>query len=123
MPSIRVASFGFPRVLEPLIGPESNTAILIGALQNPENFGPNGVVKCPVVFLEPVQTILTGSLVNPNGTLNADMFFAGNSKVPLTASEAAELAAFINAGGIVFVAGDSDPGEGLSYIHYFLHSK
>lgn len=115
MPSIRVASFGSPRVLEPLIGPESNTAILIGALQNPENFGPNGIVKCPIVFLDPVQTILPGSLVNQNGTLNSDIFFAGNSKVPLTPSEAAELAAFINAGGIVFIAGDSDPGEGISY--------
>lgn len=115
MPSIRVASFGAPRVLEPLIGPGSHTTILVGALQNPENFGPNGIVKCPIVFLEPVQTILPGSLVNPDGTLNADVFFAGNSKVSLTLSEAAELAAFINAGGIVFVAGDSDPGEGISY--------
>jgi hypothetical protein len=115
MPSIRVASFGVPRVIEPLIGPGSHTTRLVGALQNPENFGPNGIVKCPVVFQNPVATILPGFLVNPDGTLNADIFFGGNSIVSLTASEAAELAAFINAGGIVFVNGDSGASEGVSY--------
>lgn len=115
MPSIIVASFGSPRAIDPLIGFGSRTATLVGALQNPENFGPDGIVKCPIVFLDPVQTILPGSLVNPDATLNANVFFAGNSTVLLTAPEAAELAAFINAGGIVFVGSNSDPGEGVSY--------
>lgn len=115
MPSVRVASFGATRAIDPLIGPLSRTETLVEALQNPENFGLSGIVKCPILFLDPVQTILPGSLVNLDSTLNADVFFGGNSSVPLTASEAAELAAFINAGGIVFVGSNSGADEGVSY--------
>lgn len=115
MPSIRVASFGSPRAVDPLIGPESRTEILVGALQNPDNFGPGGTVSCPVEILDPIQTILPGSLVNPDNTLNADVFFGGNILGPLTAAEATELAAFINAGGIAYVGSNSGPGEGVSF--------
>lgn len=115
MPSIRVASFGSPRAVDPLIGSGSRTEILVGALQNPDNFGPNGIVSCPIEILDPVQTILPGSLVNPNSTLNADVFFGGNILEPLTATESTELAAFLNAGGIVYVGSNSIPGEGLSF--------
>lgn len=115
MPSIRVASFGSPRAEDPLIGPGSRTQILIEALQNPDNFGPTGNVKCPIEILDPVQIILPGSLVNPSNTLNADVFFGGNILNPLTASESTELAAFINAGGIVYAGSNSTPGEGVSF--------
>jgi hypothetical protein len=40
---------------------------------------------------------------------------------PHTALEAAELAAFIKAGSIVYVSGDSGKGEEINYNHLILH--
>lgn len=122
MALIRVASYTTPKVDSPLLDPAGDpipgdlgTTTLVNALTNPDNFGPGGIVECSVQFLPPVETVLPGSLVNPNGTLNAEAFFGGRGSVTITAQEAAELAAFINAGGVVYISGNSGVNQGPNY--------
>lgn len=121
MPSIRVSGFTDPRSRSPLVDSNGNpvpgglgSSTLFNALVNPSNFGPTGIVPCPIVFLPFVTEVLPNSLVDPNGNLLVDLFFGGLNETPLSASEAAELAAFVNAGGILYISGNSS-GEGLSY--------
>jgi hypothetical protein len=87
---------------------------LFNALVNPNNFGPTGIVPCPIEFLPFVTEILPNSLVTPSGSRLVDVFFGALNEVTLSASEAAELAAFVNAGGVLYISGNSQ-GEGLSY--------
>lgn len=122
MADIRVSGYTSPRARIPLLDPSGNptigflgTTILVNALTDPNNFGPGGVVLCPVTFLPFVQTVETGSLVDSSGNLKVDLFFSGVTGQTLSPSEAAELAAFVNAGGILFLGADTASNEGLSY--------
>lgn len=122
MASIRVSGYTSPRSRIPLLDPSGNatigflgTSILVSALLDPNNFGTEGVVPCPVTFLPFVQTVEAGSLVDSSGNLNVDLFFTGVTGQTLSPVEAAELAAFVNAGGILFLGGDSGVNEGQSY--------
>jgi hypothetical protein len=87
-----------------------NIETLYAALLNPTNFGPTGTIKCGLQ-MQYVNAIAPGSLIS-GGVRQADVFFGaeinGLQPVPLTVSEANELAAFINAGGIAYLAGDRD---------------
>ncbi len=74
------------------------------ALLDPENFGEGGAVGCSISFQPFVSTVSSGSLVS-NGQRRTDFFFAGLSNSDLTPEEANELASFIRAGGIVYIAG------------------
>lgn len=122
MASIRVSGYTSPRSRLPLLDPSGNapigflgTSILVNALLDPNNFGTGGVMPCPVTFLPFVQTVETGSLVDSNGSLKVDLFFTGITGQTLSPVEAAELAAFVNAGGILYLGGDSGVNEGQSY--------
>lgn len=121
MPSIRVSGFTTPRARDPLVDPNGNpssgmlgASTLYNALVDPNNFGPSGIVPCPIEFLPFVTEILPNSLVDPNGNLLVDVFFGALNETPLSAGEAAELAAFVNAGGILYISGNSS-GEGLNF--------
>lgn len=122
MADIRVSGYTSPRARLPLLDPSGNptigflgTTILVNALLDPNNFGTGGVVPCPVTFLPFVQTVETGSLVDSNGNLKVDLFFIGITGQTLSPIEADELAAFVNAGGILYLGGDSGVNEGQSY--------
>ena len=88
---------------------------------DPANFGPEGVSKC-APGITYVNAIPTGSLVN-GGVRQADVFFGNminaNSPVPLSPSEATELAAFLNAGGVVYISGDGH-GQGTPWNPLFV---
>ena len=98
-----------------------NITRVYAALMNPANFGPEGVIKC-APGISYVNAIPTGSLVN-GGVRQADVFFGNminpNSPVPLSASEAAELVAFLNAGGVVYISGDGH-GQGTPWNPLFV---
>jgi uncharacterized repeat protein (TIGR01451 family) len=98
-----------------------NITRVYAALMNPANFGPEGVSKC-APGISYVNAIPTGSLVS-GGVRQADVFFGNminpNSPVPLSASEAAELVAFLNAGGIVYISGDGH-GQGTPWNPLFV---
>jgi hypothetical protein len=118
---LRISGFHEGRNRAPLVntggvaptGPLGSSRI-VSALQDGSQFGPSGTVACPAQLLPFVQTIETGSLVNGGGRL-VDVFFAGLTATALTSAEAAELAAFLNAGGVVYISGNSNPTEGSSY--------
>ncbi len=86
-------------------------------LRNPANFGHGGIAKCdPEISY--VSAITGGSLVS-GGVRQADVFFGNmidpnDPVVPLSADEATELASFINAGGVVYIAGDHN-GQGKTW--------
>jgi hypothetical protein len=122
---LRISGFHEGRNRAPLIDSEGNpfanpdfpslgATTLVAALQNGSNFGPAGTVECPVQFQPFVQSIATGSLVS-EGTRLVDVFFAGLTGTTLTTAEATELAAFLNAGGVVYISGNSGANEGPSY--------
>lgn len=119
--AIRISGFADPRNRAPLIDASGNaptgtlgSSQLVSALNNPAKFGPSGVVACSVDMQPFVQTIATGSLVS-GGSRLVDVFFAGLTATTLTTAEASELAAFVNAGGILYITGNSAANEGPSY--------
>jgi hypothetical protein len=79
------------------------------------NFGYGGTVPSPVVFLDFVSTIASESLVDGDGDLLCHVFFAGLTGTDLTTAEADELKAFLEAGGILYISGNSGANEGPSY--------
>jgi hypothetical protein len=115
---IRISGFDENRSRAPLITSEGDpgglSSTLVAALNNSTNFGASGIVSCPVSFQPFVETIATSSLVSGGNRL-VDVFFAGLTATTLTTAEATELAAFVNAGGILYVAGNSADNEGPSY--------
>jgi murein DD-endopeptidase MepM/ murein hydrolase activator NlpD len=109
--TIRVSGFNSSRNPAPLTGftPNSHfeddpSADLRNTLLNQANFGTNGIVSCSVELKPFISTISAGSLVE-NGQKKFEMFFAGLSNSDLTDEEGDELAAFIRAGGIVYISG------------------
>lgn len=92
-----------------------NITRVYGELMKPANFGPEGIVKCTPAITY-INSIATGSLV-VSGVRQADVFYGNmisataSPIVPLSTTEAAELVAFMNAGGIVYVSGDGN-GQG-----------
>ena len=87
---------------------------IIESLEDLSKFGGEGaVVSCGVEFLPTVEEILPGSLVDEKGILLTDVFFGPLLNWELSSAEADELAKFVEAGGVVFVAGStsiSGPG-------------
>jgi murein DD-endopeptidase MepM/ murein hydrolase activator NlpD len=109
--TIRVTGFNSSRNPAPLIGftpnyyfDEDPSAGLRSALLDQANFGTNGTVACSVEFKPFISSVSAGSLVE-GGQKKFDVFFAGLSNSDLTSEEANELAGFIRAGGIVYIAG------------------
>jgi hypothetical protein len=110
---ILVSGFNSDRSRAPLVsGPEDD---LETELLDTDNFGWGGIVQCPIIFLDFVETIATESLVDADNNLLVDVFFAPLTDVDLTTDEAAELKAFLEAGGILYVCGNSEDNEGPSY--------
>lgn len=111
--TIRVSGFDSPRNRAPLT---SGTASNLGAaLVDQNNFSSDGTVACDVDIQGLVQSIAAGDLVDGQGNLQVDVFFAGLTAQTLSAAEATELADFMNAGGVVYVSGNSGGNEGPSY--------
>ncbi|MBI4337680.1 MAG: right-handed parallel beta-helix repeat-containing protein [Chloroflexi bacterium] len=114
VPPIRVTGFNENRDVYPLrdsagnfiADPTYGTTTLGNALLDPANFGPGGVVPRPIQFLPFVDVIAPGSLVNPDGTRNADVFFGSFVWNDLGPGEAAELASFLLHGGVVYLGSD-----------------
>ncbi len=116
--TIRVSGFGSPRNRGPLVGSGTGTlgaATLESALNDPDNFGAEGTVACDVDLQGLVQSVAAGDLVDSQGNLQVDVFFAGLTGQTLSAEEATELADFMNAGGVVYLSGNSGSNEGPSY--------
>ena len=114
--TIKVSGFNNPRNRGPFtMTGNFGGSDIIDALQNPDNFGPTGIVKCTVQLLPFVQTITTGSLVDAQGRLLVEVFLAGLTRTTLTNDEVLELEKFLNAGGILYISGNSGENEGESY--------
>jgi len=93
---------------------------LYNALKNVDYFGPSGTVSCDIAGLNTLTTyVASGSLVNTDGQLLADVFFAPAIDTVLSDEEASELARFVKKGGVLLVSGegwgDSTPGQGFEY--------
>jgi len=93
---------------------DSEAEIIEDELLDTDNFGWHGTVPCPIIFLDFVETIETESLVDDQGNLLCDVFFAGLTATPLTNDESVEFKNFLNAGGILYISGNSG-SEGESY--------
>ena len=92
-------------------GPNVSSTTIGGYLLNSSNFGPGGIVECPVEFISPTNYISNGSLVDSSGILLMDVFFATNTTQDLTAEEIDEFKKFLNAGGIIYVHTVSSGGD------------
>ena len=121
-PVIKVSGFTSPRDRAPLLDPDGNATAgdlgssnIVTDLRDPAKFGPEGVVRCEVEPSPFVTSVATGSLVDPDGRPRVSVFFAGLTATTLTDEEAAELAGFVKAGGILYVSGNTAPNEGPSY--------
>src|SRR3989441_4921782 len=121
-PVIKCAGLGSPRDRARLLGPDGNATAgdlgssnIVTDLRDPAKFGPEGVVRCEVEPSPFVTSVATGSLVDPDGRPRVSVFFAGLTATTLTDEEAAELAGFVKAGGILYVSGNTAPNEGPSY--------
>ena len=112
---ITVSGFNADRSRAPLVGATAWSNDLDDILLDQSNFGWGGIVPCPIYFLGFVDEIETESLVDGDGNLLVDVFFAGLTAVDLTTDEADELVAFLEAGGILYIAGNSGANEGPSY--------
>jgi len=67
------------------------------------NFRAGGTVECVVDFIPPVDFLSTGTLVNQDGRLAVDVFFATRVNQHFTQEEIEELGRFLNLGGIVYL--------------------
>ncbi|MBA3585387.1 MAG: hypothetical protein H0W36_12840 [Gemmatimonadetes bacterium] len=115
---LRVSGFDGTRSRAPLDGSTGTlgTSTLVNALLDPNNFGgPEGTVSCTAEIEPLVATIAPGSLVDGSGNLQVEVFFAGLTATTLTTAEADELAAFLNAGGVVYLSANSAANEGPGY--------
>jgi hypothetical protein len=110
---IFVSGFNSTRNRAPL--GSSGADDLKGELLDTNNFGYGGTVESPLVFLDFVSTIAPESLVDGDGDLIIHVFFAGLTGTDLTNAEADELKAFLEAGGILYISGNSGGNEGPSY--------
>lgn len=124
--NIRVTGFSFDRSISPLLdsdgdpfihpaGPNYGADILGNNLQGPWYFGQGNLVECPVQFAPPVDYIERGLLVDDNGVLLFDLFFASTTSQDLEAEEVEELKRFLENGGVVYVAANTHNNSGLSY--------
>ncbi|MCK5438710.1 MAG: hypothetical protein KAI97_02140, partial [Gemmatimonadetes bacterium] len=116
--TIRISGFDINRGRGPLVGGGTGSlsaATLVAGLSDPDNFGAEGTVACEIDIQDLVTTIAPASLVDGQGNLLVDFFFAGLTTTSLTTAEATELADFLNAGGIVYLSGNSGGNEGPSY--------
>ncbi|HUP01957.1 MAG TPA: hypothetical protein VM737_10610, partial [Gemmatimonadota bacterium] len=120
--SVSVSGFDGTRSRAPLDGGTGfdGTSTLVNALLDPDNFGASGTVSCAVELEPLVTTIAPGSLVDEFENLQVDVFFAGLTATTLTSDEAAELVAFLNAGGVVYLSGNSLDNEGPGYNPLFV---
>lgn len=119
---IRVSGFTSPRARSVLLDPSgqaetgnAGTTNLVSDLQNTTKFGASGVVACAVVFRPFVLTVAAGSLVDATGRRLVDVFFGSVTATTLSPAEATELAAFVRAGGLLYVSGNSGGNDGPSY--------
>ena len=118
VPPILVGGFDSVRSRAPL-GEIGVADYMAGELLDPTNFGCGGIVSRPIEFIPFVETIETESLVDGDGNLLCDVFFAPLTTTALTTDEANELKAFLEAGGILYLSGNSNPAEGASYTPLF----
>lgn len=83
--------------------------------QDGDLFGENGICPCSVDVEGPLAHIDSGSLVDNKGKLLTDIFFVGQLIRSLDATEAHELKAFMEAGGVVHMAGGREDLPGFGY--------
>jgi hypothetical protein len=112
VPALRIVTWDSSRGRDDMILTDTmegkNIEYVYNDLMKPSYFGPSGVVRC-TPDIRFVSSIAGGSLVS-GGVRQADVFFGNQIDpnepvIPLSAGEAAELASFINAGGVVYVSG------------------
>lgn len=106
--SVRVTGFGQSRFnitssdgSLPL--PFQETSVIYSRLIDDNNFGEQGVAPCPVEFSPLIQEIKTNSLVDSDGILKHEVFFAADRKQELTFEEIQELHRFLDAGGVLYL--------------------
>ncbi len=92
-----------------------NSTDLFARLGSADLFGENGLCPCDVEILDPLDYLDSGSLVDTNGNLLIDIFFVGQIRRPLDSIEARELKAFMQAGGVVHMAGGNENNPGFGY--------
>lgn len=69
------------------------------------SFGSGKTVSCPVDLQGTIDYVPEGTLVDSQGNLLADVFWAPALNIPLSVEEADELAKFVTNGGILYVGG------------------
>ena len=84
-------------------------------MDDPDNFGPYGIIPYTIAYAPFVDEILEESLVDADGNLMIKLFFAGLTYSEITEDEAIELENFLDAGGILYICGNSVPIEGQRY--------
>jgi hypothetical protein len=94
-------AFGNP--LNHPAGPSFGSTRLGNVLLNTSNFGSQGIVSCSVKFRVPTNYVHSELLVNSEGKLLVDVFFATSTTQNLTIEEINEFKNFLNAGGILYV--------------------
>lgn len=123
---VKITGFSIQRGRYPIAQPNGNiplphyeTTNIYGNLVNSNNFGLGGVVECAVDIVNTMPYIAEGSLVSSDGKLLYDIFFGNPIGTPLSEEEAAELASFVEKGGILYVSGmgwsGDTPGKGPEY--------
>ncbi|OGM32008.1 hypothetical protein A2803_02870 [Candidatus Woesebacteria bacterium RIFCSPHIGHO2_01_FULL_44_21] len=119
---IKVSGFSPTRSGSPLLnalgnpyvspaGPSTGSNIIASFISSPERFGPGKTIECSVDFQAPTDYISSGSLVNVDGKLLVDVFFATNTTQPLTQEEITELKKFLLTGGVVYAHTTASGGD------------
>lgn len=120
--SIRITGYSPARSGSPLLdasgnsyvspaGQSTGSNIMASFISSPDRFGPGKTVECPVNLIPPLDYINAGCLVDNDGKLLKDVFFATNTAQGLTSEEIAELKKFLNAGGVVYANTTSTGGD------------
>lgn len=112
--SVRVSGFAYPKNRFPLAMANGgypsnfdfNTSFLYEHLINPSNFGQEGIVNCPIQFNPFINYINDGFLVDINGKIKYDIFFAGETETELSTEEIFEISEYVNSGGILYISGE-----------------
>jgi len=131
-PVLNVGGYSSSRNRYPLIldngGPPDqflSTSQIYALLKNVSNFGLNGVSQCKISLDPLVNSVEPLSLVDQDGNLVQDVFFAGVSYGDPSLVEIAELKRFLEAGGVLYINGssfDDVPWYGKGYEYNILFS-
>lgn len=97
----------------------SRMGTIYSRISNNSNFGPSGVVPCDADFDKILSYVNDGDLVDEDGNLLVDVFFAPPTHQELSVEEAEELKQFIQSGGVLYLSGhgsnDATSAEGVEF--------